>query len=112
MFQLNKEELENWKSQFVTSNSDRMGLRKRPRAFTQDGVAMLASVLRSKRAIQVNIQIMRTFTRLSRMLASHEELKRKIDQMEKKYDVQFKAVFQAIKQLMIPPEKTKRKIGF
>jgi len=81
-------------------------------AFTEQGVAMLSSVLRSKRAIQVNIQIMRTFTKLRTMLASHEDLKRKLTDLEKKYDKQFKIVFEAIYELMTPPSTKKPKIGF
>jgi len=83
-----------------------------PYAFTEQGVAMLSSVLNSKRAILVNIQIMRAFTRLREMLLTHKDLKRKIEVMEKKYDQQFKAVFEAIKQLLISSEKPKRRIGF
>ena len=73
---------------------------------------MLSSILNSERAIQVNIQIMRTFTKIRKMLASHKDLKQKIEEMEKKYDSQFKIVFNAIKELMSPPEKPIRKIGF
>ncbi|MEW6185111.1 MAG: ORF6N domain-containing protein [Thermodesulfobacteriota bacterium] len=83
-----------------------------PRAFTEQGVAMLSTVLNSERAIEVNIEIMRTFVRLRQMLLSHTELARKIEQMEKKYDEQFRVVFEAIRQLMAPPAKPKRKIGF
>ena len=84
-----------------------------PHAFTENGVAMLSSVLNSERAIQVNIiQIMRTFTKLREMLISHKDLKHKIEEMEKKYDSQFKIVFNAIKELMTPAEKQVRKIGF
>ena len=83
-----------------------------PRAFTEQGVAMLSSVLRSPRAIGVNIEIMRAFVRLRRMLASHEELTHRLDALEKKYDVQFKAVFDAIRQLMAPPPAKRRQIGF
>jgi len=81
-------------------------------AFTEQGVAMLSSVLKSKRAIQVNIQIMRTFTRLRQMLEGHKELQKKIEAMEEKYDEQFRVVFEAIKQLITEEEKPKRKIGF
>ncbi len=89
------------------------GTRKPPFAFTEHGILMLSSVLNSKRAIQVNIQIMRTFSKLREMLASHKNLRRKIEDMEKKYDSQFKVVFQAIKELFEPPApKTKRPIGF
>lgn len=112
MFQMTKEEMKNWKSQFVTSNKEKMGLRKSPFAFTENGVAMLSGVLHSKTAIRVNIQIMRTFTRLGRMLLSHEELRRKIEDLEAKYDHQFRAVFQTIKQLLQPQFKHRRRIGF
>ena len=112
MFQMTQEEFDNWKSHFATSNNDRMGLRKRPFVFTQDGVAMLSSVLNSDRAIEVNIQIMRTFTRLREILATHKDLARKIEELEKKYDSQFRAVFEAIRQLMAEPEKPKEKFGF
>ncbi len=96
----------------MTSNRDKMGLRYTPMAFTEQGVAMLSSVLNSDRAIQVNIQIMRAFTRLRQMLSTHEELKRKIEAMESKYDRQFRVVFEAIKQLIDTDDKPKRKIGF
>ena len=89
------------------------GLRRaRPYAFTEQGVAMLSSVLRSKRAIQVNIEIMRAFVRLRRMLASHADLARKLEALEKKYDAQFRVVFEAIRELMKPPETKRRRIGF
>ena len=81
-------------------------------AFTEHGVAMLSSVLKSDRAIQVNIQIMRAFTQLREMLATHKGLQRKIDEMESKYDEQFRIVFEAIKQLIDTEIKPKRKIGF
>jgi hypothetical protein len=84
MFELNKKELANWRCQFGTSNSIKMGLRHPPMAFSEQGVAMLSTVLNSKRAIQVNIQIMRTFTRLRSMLAGHKELEKKIEKMEEK----------------------------
>jgi len=112
MFQLTKEEMANWKSQVVMSNRDKMGLRRRPYAFTENGVAMLSSVLNSERAIQVNIQIMRTFTKIREMLATHKELRKKIEEMEKRYNFQFKAVFDAIKQLTEPSQKSKKRIGF
>ncbi len=111
MFQLTEEEYSNLKSQIVISSWG--GLRRaRPYAFTEQGVAMLSSVLRSKRAVQVNIEIMRAFVRLRRMLASHADLARKLEALEKKYDAQFKVVFDAIRQLMKPPESKKRPIGF
>jgi len=111
MFQLSQEEFAILRSQFVTS-SDWGGRRYRPYAFTEQGVAMLSSVLRSRRAIQVNIEIVRAFIRLRQMLASHVELARKLDALEKKYDAQFKQVFEAIRQLMAPPEPKRRPIGF
>jgi hypothetical protein len=83
-----------------------------PNAFTENGVAMLSSILNSERAIQVNISIMRTFTMLRETLSAHKDLKQKIEEMEKKYDAQFKVVFDAIRQLMVPQETKKRKIGF
>ena len=114
IFQLTKAELENWRSQIVISNpTARMGLRRRPYAFTEHGIAMLSSVLNSERAIQVNVQIIRAFIRLRQLLASHEDLARKLNALEKKYDAQFKVVFDAIRQLMEPPPpKPKRQIGF
>jgi hypothetical protein len=114
MFQLSKEELENWRSQIVTSNPNaRMGLRRRPHAFTEQGVAMLSSILRSERAVRVNIEIMRAFVRMRQILLSHADLARKLDAMEKKYDAQFRVVFDAIRDLMIPPQQSKGgKIGF
>ena len=113
MFQLSKEEVDFLRSQIVTLKRGRgQHTKYPPYAFTEQGVAMLSSVLRSPRAIQVNIEIMRAFVRLRRMLASHAELARKLDALEKKYDVQFKAVFDAIRQLMAPPEPKKRRLGF
>jgi len=88
------------------------GRRYLPYAFTEQGVAMLSSVLRSKRAIYVNIQIMRTFTKLREILSTHKDLQRKIEEMEKKYDQQFKIVFDVIKALLQHPEPKKRPIGF
>jgi hypothetical protein len=83
-----------------------------PYAFTEQGVAMLSSVLKSKQAVKVNTEIMRAFVRLRQILASNTQLARKLDVLEKKYDAQFKVVFDAIRQLMAPPEPKKRKIGF
>jgi hypothetical protein len=111
MFQLTHEEFQNLKSHIVTSSWG--GLRRAtPYAFTEQGVAMLSSVLRSKRAVRVNIEIVRTFVHLRRLLASNEELARKLNSLEKKYDAQFKVVFDAIRELMIPPEPKRRPIGF
>jgi len=110
MFDLTKDEFENLRSQIVTSSWG--GARYLPMAFTEQGVAMLSSVLKSDRAIQVNIQIMRAFTQLRQMLSTHKDLKRKIESMEKKYDQQFQVVFEAIKQLLTEEDKSKKKIGF
>jgi hypothetical protein len=118
MFQLSEEEFENWKSQIVTSNpAFKMGLRKRPYAFTEQGVAMLSSVLNSDRAIEVNIAIMRAFVRLREILGTHKDLARKLADLEKKlgeHDEKFQIVFEAIRQLMLPPPKPEKKgrIGF
>lgn len=112
MFQLTKAEAkEILRSQFVTLKRGQH-FKYFPYAFTENGVAMLSSVLNSERAVEVNIQIMRTFTRLREMLLTHKDLQRKIEKMEKKYDYQFKIVFDAIKQLLEPPEKPKKRIGF
>ena len=111
MYQLARQELANLKFQFGTSSWG--GTRKFPYVFTEQGVAMLSSVLHSKRAILVNIQIMRVFTKFRRMLLTNIDLKRKIEDMEKKYDKQFAMVFEAIKQLLEPaPVKEKPPIGF
>ena len=110
MFELSKQELINLRSQFVTSRWG--GTRYPPMAFTEQGVAMLSSVLNSERAIQVNILIMRAFTRLRQMLASHEDLKVKLEEMESRYDEQFRVVFQAIQQLLDKDQQPGKKIGF
>jgi hypothetical protein len=112
MFVLNRKEFMNWRSQFVTSNSDRMGLRHAPMAFTEQGVAMLSSVLSSPRAIQVNIAIMHAFVQLRIILSTHTGLARKLEELEKKYDAQFRVVFDAIRQLMTPPDPPRKQIGF
>jgi len=112
MFQLSAEEAQSLRSQIATSKDGRGGRRYLPYAFTEQGVAMLSTVLNSERAIQVNIEIMRAFVRLRELIASHKELAKKLEEREKKYDAQFKMVFDAIRQLMKPPEPNKRKIGF
>jgi hypothetical protein len=114
MIRLTAEEYEALRSQFATLKVARGTHRKYlPYAFTEQGVAMLSGVLRSQRAIDVNVEIMRTFVRLRQMLASNAQLARKLDALEKKYDTQFKVVFDAIRQLMAPPHRPdKRKIGF
>lgn len=111
MFQLTDEEFEFLKSQTVISSSWG-GRRTRPYAFTEQGVAMLSSVLRSSRAVSVNIEIMRAFVKLREMLTTHAELVRKLSELERKYDSQFKAVFDAIRSLMAPPTAQQKRIGF
>ena len=114
MFVLTADELADWRCQFGTSNSERMGLRYPPMAFTEQGVAMLSSVLNSERAIAVNIAIMRTFVQVRRLMDGNRELARKIETLEKKYDEQFAVVFNAIKQLLSDDAtvKSKSRIGF
>jgi hypothetical protein len=112
MFELSAQEYENLKSRFGISSSHG-GRRSRPHAFTEQGVAMLSSVLKSKRAVQVNVEIMRTFVRLRQMLATHADLARKLVELEKKYDHNFKVVFDALRELMMPPpDKKRRPIGY
>jgi hypothetical protein len=110
MFQLIREEHANLKSHFVISSWG--GVRSAPYAFTEQGVAMLSSVLRSPRAVQVNIAIMRAFVKLRELLASHRNLARRLNEVESKYDAHFKVVFDAIRKLMTPPEKHRGRIGF
>lgn len=112
MFQLNPKEMWIWKSQIVISTAEKKGLRKSPLAFSEQGVAMLSSVLNSDRAIQVNIQIIRTFTKLRELLATNKELRIKIENMEKKYDAKLRQVFEVLKQLLIQESKPKGQIGF
>jgi len=111
MFQLDFQEVRRSRSQFVTLNRGQ-NVKYLPYAFTEQGVAMLSTVLNSKRAVQVNVEIMRTFVRLRQLLASHKDLARKLVALEKKYDSQFRVVFDAIRQLMAPPEPKPRRIGF
>ncbi len=111
MFQLTNQEVINLKSHFVTSSWG--GIRRAlPYAFTEQGVAMVSSVLKSRRAALVNVEIMRSFVRLRRLLATHAELARALDALEKRYDHQFKIVFDAIRALMAPPPAKTKKIGF
>ncbi len=112
MFQLSSKDLHSLRFQFGTSNPVRGGRRYAPYAFTEQGVAMLSSVLRSSRAVQVNVAIMRTFVRLREMLATHEELRRKIDAMEKRCDARFQVVFETIRQMLEAPVRVKKPIGF
>ena len=110
MIQMTEGEFADLRFHFGTSSWG--GTRKLPRAFTEQGVAMLSSVLRSPRAVQVNIEIMRAFVRLRQMLQTNADLARKLVALEKKYDAQFRVVFDAIRKLMAPPVKPKRRIGF
>jgi len=116
MFQLTREELELWRSQIVISNpAARMALRRPPYAFTEQGVAMLSSVLRSDRAVKVNIAIMRAFARLRQFLALHKDLARQIEALERKdaeHDARFRIVFDAIRELTEEAPKPRRRIGF
>jgi ORF6N domain len=114
MFQLSSDEAATWlrsRSQFVILKRGE-NLKYRPYAFTEQGVAMLSSVLHSDRAVRVNIEIMRAFVQLRQMLASNADLARKLEVLEKKYDVRFKVVFDALRRLMSPAAKPKREIGF
>jgi ORF6N domain len=111
MFELSAAEIKNLVSQTVIPTRGKLG-GATPMAFTEQGVAMLSSVLRSSRAVQVNIAIMPTFVRLREMLLSNAELARKLAALENKYDAQFKVVFDAIRELMLPPDPPRRKIGF
>lgn len=115
MFQLSHKEFENWKSQIVISNAEKMGLRKLPFAFTEQGVAMLSSVLNSKVAVQVNIQIIRIFTKMREMLLTNKDILLKLERLEKdvtanKQDIA--NIFEALKQLLTPPAEKRIRIGF
>jgi phage regulator Rha-like protein len=119
MFQLTETEVEFLRSQFVTLNNSQNKVSKRgahrkylPYVFTEHGVLMLSSVLKSERAVSVNIQIVRTFIKLREMLSKYKDLKEKIEDIEKKYDHRFKVVFDTLKQLIKEEEKPKNKIGF
>ncbi len=116
MFELAPDEFQNWRSQFGTSNlSDKMGLRYAPYVFTEQGVAMLSSVLNSKTAIAVNIQIIRIFTRMREMLLTHKDLLLKVEQLEQKvgnHDKDIQLIFEYLKQLLNPPQPEREKIGF
>lgn len=112
MFKLTPQEVTNLICQIGISKEGRGGRRKPIHAFTEQGVAMLSSVLRSPRAVKVNIEIMRAFVRIRQWLASNTELARKLAELEKKYDAQFKVVFDAIRELMRPPEPPRKRIGF
>jgi phage regulator Rha-like protein len=110
MFVLSNQEVKDLRSQIVTSSWG--GSRYSPMAFTEQGVAMLSSVLKSKRAIEVNIAVIRAFVKMQQILSSHEELKKKLGEMEAKYDENFQLVFEAIRQLLAEDESPTRRIGF
>ena len=122
MFQLTEKELEDWMSQIATSNKERMGLRKLPFVFTEQGVAMLSSVLNSDTAIEVNIQIIRIFTRLREVLITQKDLLLKMEKLEKmmlhqnqrtnKHEEEIQLIFNALKQLLTPPQEPRKAMGF
>jgi hypothetical protein len=111
MFELSKSEFTNWRSQFATSNRDKIGLRYSPMAFTEQGVAMLSSVLRSKTAIQVNIQIMRAFTKMRQLIFDNAELGKEIENLRADVDKKFQVVFETLDQLLTVDSNPK-KIGY
>jgi phage regulator Rha-like protein len=114
MFEMTKEEFENWRSQIASSNSDRMGLRYMPFCFTEQGVTMLSCILNSQRAIEVNIKIIRIFTKMKEMLLTHKDILLKLEQMEKQVvqnNEEIQIIFNALKQLLNPPEEPRKQIG-
>jgi len=122
MFQLTEKELSNWISQFVISNNEKMGIRKLPLAFTEQGVAMLSSVLNSETAIAVNIQIIRIFTKMRQILLTHKDIMIKLEQVEKqllkqdtkidKHEQEIQLIFETLKELINPPQEPRPRIGF
>jgi hypothetical protein len=112
MFVLSNSEFQTWRSQFVTSKGDRKGLRYAPMAFAEPGILMLSTVLNSERAILVNIEIMRAFVRLRQMIAADATLAQRLNELERKYDRQFKIVFEAIRELIQPRTGKRKQIGF
>ena len=108
MFEMTKTEFEDWRSQFVTSKSDKIGLRYKPMAFTEQGVAMLSSILRSKRAIQANIQIMRTFTKLREALLDNKDLRNELEELKQITEERFRIVFETLDQLLTVESKPKK----
>ena len=115
MFEMSILEFENWRSQFVTSNSDIMGLRYKPFCFTEQGVTMLSCILNSKRAIEVNIKIIRVFTKMKEMILTHKDILLKLEQMEKQVvqnSKEIQVIFKALKQMLNPPQKPRQRIGF
>jgi phage regulator Rha-like protein len=112
MFELTKDELGNWRSQFATSNQDIMGLRIPPFVFTEHGILMLSSVLKSERAVQVNIQIMRTFTKLREALLDNKDLRRELEELKQLTEERFQVVFETLDRILTVESKPKKKIGF
>ncbi len=114
MFQLNYQEVARLRSQIVTLDVKGRGKYRKymPYVFTEQGIAMLSSVLKSKRAVRVNIEIMRAFVQIREILATHKDLARKLAELEKRYDSQFKIVFDAIRQMIVSPESKEKRIGF
>ncbi|MEO7924709.1 MAG: ORF6N domain-containing protein [Chitinophagaceae bacterium] len=115
MFQLTEKEFEHWKSQIVISNVEKMGLRKRPLAFTEQGVAMLSGILNSETAIRVHIQIIRVFAKMKELLLSHKDILLQLEKIERKltgHDEDLALVFQYLKKLLNPPQTPRNRIGF
>lgn len=115
MFEMKEEEFANWRSQFVTSNSLKMGLRYKPFCFTEHGVLMLSSVLRSNRAVQVNIQIMRVYSKMKELLLMNKDILMRLEKLEKnsdKHDKEIKLIFDSIKRLISQPIERTQRIGF
>jgi phage regulator Rha-like protein len=115
LFEMNKKELEDWRSQNVTSKEDRQGLRYAPFCFTEQGVTMLSCVLSSERAIAVNIQVIRVFTKMREMLLTHKDILLKLEQIERKvggHDEDIQLIFKYLKQLLTPPQEPRPRIGF
>lgn len=110
MFQLNYQEVANLRSRIATSSSEYGGRRYLPFVFTEQGVAMLSSVLNSDRAIEVNIEIMRAFVKLRQLLTTHKDLAKKFEELEEKYDGKFKIVFEAIRRLMLPQQLRRKTV--
>ncbi|MGQ0739727.1 MAG: ORF6N domain-containing protein [Bacteroidota bacterium] len=115
MFEMTPEELKNWRSQFVTSNSDKMGLRYPPFCFTEQGVSMLSGVLNSETAIRVHIQIIRVFAKMRELLLTHKYILLQLEKIEKKlagHDEDIQVIFQYLKQLLNPPQPPRNRVGF
>ncbi len=115
MFEMSKEEFKNWRSQFATSNSEKMGLRYAPFCFTEQGVTMLSCILRSKRAIEVNIRVIRVFSKMKEMISTHKDILLKLQRLEQqvfKNDDDIQIIFDALKQLLNSPQKERKAIGY